>query len=96
MSLTACLTAHHRLDTRRRRAKTLLQASLKEVRARQAQPARTLSATDAQLLAIQGWFNLTRARYHMGSGSVGQLQYDHNMVACVRLSASGARRLLTV
>ncbi len=35
----------------------------------------------------QGWFNLARARYLMGAGSVGQLQFDQNMTASVRLIA---------
>lgn len=33
----------------------------------------------------EGWFSLARARYQMGAGSVGQLQYDQNMSASVRL-----------
>ncbi len=33
----------------------------------------------------QGWFNLARARYHLGPGAVGQTQYASTMAADVRL-----------
>jgi hypothetical protein len=44
--------------------------------------------------AAQGWFNLARARYQMGAGAVGRMQYDNNMAADVRLTASAGAQAL--
>jgi len=67
----------------RGRSKTEMQAALKEARCvlHARRPPRSP-------VAPQGWFSLARARYQMGAGSVGQLQYDQNMRACVRLTQS--------
>ena len=50
-------------------------------------------ADAAALCGAQGWFDLSRARYHMGPGAVGQTQYDANMAAHVRLTAEAAGAL---
>jgi hypothetical protein len=42
----------------------------------------------------QGWFNLARARYQMGAGAVGRMQYDNNMAADVRLTAGDGAHVL--
>ena len=65
-----------------------MQAALKEARCSR-EPAPAVSAR-SRAAVPQGWFSLARARYQMGAGSVGQLQYDQNMRASVRLTQNQA------
>jgi hypothetical protein len=82
---TRALAAAHR-------AKLALQEALREARRDTPGVACCLPpcADAAVLRRAQGWFDLSRARYHMGPGAVGQTQYDANMAAHVRLTAEAA------
>ncbi len=104
--LRACAHALLTHASRRRRAKLTLQEALKEARAaacpalhegraRNPHADSPSIAADAILCShCQGWFNLARARYQMGAGAVGRMQYDNNMAADVRLTAGDGAHVL--